>query len=89
MERGLFIMISVFLLIVVIHLISLKLIRTSEKKKKYLRTIFFYIYGVAYVIIGVMQLEPNDTGNIFPILQIAGGIIFIVLNYLGELNPTK
>jgi len=36
-----------------------------------------------------MQLEPNDTGNIFPILQIAGGIIFIVLNYLGELNPTK
>ena len=89
MERGLFIMISVFLLIVVIHLISLKLIRTSEKKKKYLRTIFFYIYGAAYVIIGVMQLEPNDTGNIFTILQIAGGIIFKAHNYLGELNPTK
>ena len=43
MERGLFIIISVFLLIIVIHLISLKLIRTSEKKEMFESDFLLYL----------------------------------------------
>ena len=43
MERGLFIIISVFLLIIVIHLISLKLIWTSEKKEIFESDFLLYL----------------------------------------------
>ena len=89
MEKGVFIMISVFLFITVIHFVSIKLIRTSKERKERLKTIFIYIYGVAYAIIGVIQLEFNGGGSIFSILQIACGVTFIILNYFGKLNPTK
>ena len=54
MEKEILVLTSVFLLIAVIHLIYLKIIRTSEEKKKHLRTIFFCIYGVAFTIIGAI-----------------------------------
>ncbi|MDA9359462.1 hypothetical protein N9R22_03290 [Flavobacteriaceae bacterium] len=89
MEKGFIVMISVFLLITVIHFVSLKLIRSSEERKERLRTVFFYIYGAVYAIIGAIQLELNDGEGIFYILQIASGIAFIILNYFGKLNFNK
>lgn len=89
MEKDVIVMISVFLLITVIHFVSLKLIRFSEERKEHLRTVFFYIYGVVYAIIGAIQLELNAGEGMFYILQIASGIAFIILNYFGKLNSKK
>tara|TARA_B110000238_G_scaffold85233_1_gene93722 strand:+ start:2230 stop:2499 length:270 start_codon:yes stop_codon:yes gene_type:complete len=89
MEKMSFIMIVLFLFVGIAHFVSLKVIDFSVEKKNRLRRIFFYFYGMIYVVIGVIQLVYTENQVNSSSLQIIIGVIFIVLNYLKKLDPKE
>jgi quinol-cytochrome oxidoreductase complex cytochrome b subunit len=82
-------MIMLFLFVGIAHFVSLKVIDFSVEKKNRLRRIFFYFYGMIYVVIGVIQLVYTENQVNSSSLQIIIGVIFIVLNYLKKLDPKE
>ena len=82
-------MIVLFLFVGIAHFVSLKVIDFSVEKKNRLRRIFFYFYGMIYVVIGVIQLVYTENQVNSSSLQIIIGVIFIVLNYLKKLDPKE
>ena len=89
MEKMSFIMIVLFLFVGIAHFVSLKVIDFSVEKKNRLRRIFFYFYGMIYVVIGVIQLVYTENQVNSSSLQIIIGVVFIVLNYLKKLDPKE
>ena len=89
MEKMSFIMIVLFLFVGIAHFVSLKVIDFSVEKKNRLRRIFFYFYGMIYVVFGVIQLVYTENQVNSSSLQIIIGVIFIVLNYLKKLDPKE
>ena len=89
MEKMSFIMIMLFLFVGIAHFVSLKVIDFSVEKKNRLRRIFFYFYGMIYVVFGVIQLVYTASQVNSSSLQIIIGVIFIVLNYLKKLDPKE
>ena len=89
MEKMSFIMIMLFLFVGIAHFVSLKVIDFSVEKKNRLRRIFFYFYGMIYVVFGVIQLVYTENQVNSSSLQIIIGVIFIVLNYLKKLDPKE
>ena len=89
MEKMSFIMIVLFLFVGIAHFVSLKVIDFSVEKKNRLRRIFFYFYGMIYVVIGVIQLVYTENQVNSSSLQIIIGVLFIVLNYLKKLDPKE
>ena len=82
-------MIMLFLFVGIAHFVSLKVIDFSVEKKNRLRRIFFYFYGMIYVVFGVIQLVYTENQVNSSSLQIIIGVIFIVLNYLKKLDPKE
>ena len=82
-------MIVLFLFVGIAHFVSLKVIDFSVEKKNRLRRIFFYFYGMIYVVIGVIQLVYTENQVNISSLQIIIGVLFIVLNYLKKLDPKE
>jgi len=89
MEKMSFIMIVLFLFVGIAHFVSLKVIDFSVEKKNRLRRIFFYFYGMIYVVFGVIQLVYTENQVNISSLQIIIGVVFIVLNYLKKLDPKE
>jgi len=82
-------MIMLFLFVGIAHFVSLKVIDFSVEKKNRLRRIFFYFYGMIYVVIGVIQLVYTENQVNSSSLQIIIGVVFIVFNYLKKLDPKE
>ena len=82
-------MIMLFLFLGIAHFVSLKVIDFSVEKKNRLRRIFFYFYGMIYVVFGVIQLVYTENQVNSSSLQIIIGVLFIVLNYLKKLDPKE
>ncbi len=82
-------MIVLFLFVGIAHFVSLKVIDFSVEKKNRLRRIFFYFYGMIYVVFGVIQLVYTENQVNSSSLQIIIGVVFIVLNYLKKLDPKE
>ena len=82
-------MIVLFLFVGIAHFVSLKVIDFSVEKKNRLRRIFFYFYGMIYVVFGVIQLVYTENQVNSSSLQIIIGVLFIVLNYLKKLDPKE
>tara|TARA_B110000858_G_scaffold82895_1_gene96068 strand:- start:225 stop:467 length:243 start_codon:yes stop_codon:yes gene_type:complete len=78
-----------FLFLGIAHFVSLKVIDFSVEKKNRLRRIFFYFYGMIYVVFGVIQLVYTENQVNSSSLQIIIGVLFIVLNYLKKLDPKE
>ena len=89
MEKMSFIMIVLFLFVGIAHFVSLKVIDFSVEKKNRLRRIFFYFYGMIYVVFGVIQLVYTENQVNISSLQIIIGVVFIVFNYLKKLDPKE
>jgi len=82
-------MIVLFLFVGIAHFVSLKVIDFSVEKKNRLRRIFFYFYGMIYVVFGLIQLVYTENQVNSSSLQIIIGVVFIVLNYLKKLDPKE
>jgi CDP-diglyceride synthetase len=87
MGKGLLIMIIVFIVVALLHIISQKMTRISEKKKIKFRKIFWYFYGILFITQGIVRMVEKERFNILSVLFIILGLFWIVLNYLDKINP--
>ncbi len=87
MGKGLLIMIIVFIVVALLHIISQKMTRISEKKKIKFRKIFWYFYGILFIIQGIVRMIEEERFLIFSALISLIGLSFVIMNYLDKINP--
>jgi len=86
MGKGLIIMLTVFVIVGIIHFISMKMIKVSEIKKQKIRKMFWYSYGVIFTLSGLVNLIEKEELNFIFLTQMIVGLLFIILNFLGKIE---
>ena len=89
MIKGLLILSVVLVVIAIIHVFSLRVMRVSNEKKKKIGKIFWYIYGLYFAVVGLLNTSTPEGFRIFGFLQFLCGITFCVLNYKGAIDGKK
>lgn len=85
MIKGLAIMLAVFLIIGSLHIISLKLLHSSERRKVKFRKVFYYLYGIIFLGQGITRMLETQKLNLFSLGLCLFGILFIALNRFGKI----
>lgn len=80
MEKGLLIMLIVFIAVGLLHFFSLKVIHLPEKTKSKFRKIFIYIYGLYFLTYGVYLIYTKGI-DLFGIGFTLLAIVYIIGNY--------
>lgn len=86
MEKGVFILFIVFVIVGAIHYISLKMMAISEAKKTRFRKLFWYFYGVVFALSGGINLIEKGSFYWSFALQLVVGLVIILLNFLGKID---
>ena len=87
MGKGLLIMLIVFVAVALLHLISLKMTHLNEKKKRKFRKVFWYFYGVIFIMQGVVNMIEKERFVLISVIMCVAGFASIILNYLDKINP--
>ena len=83
---GLLILLGTFVLVGMIHFISMKMMKIPETKKTVYRNFFWYFYGIVLMFDGALNLiEKGAFYWSFTILFLVG-LIIIILNLLGKIE---
>lgn len=86
MGEGFLILIVTFIVVGIIHLVSMKMTKISETKKSSYRKVFWYFYGMFFLSSGVVnQLEKEAFSWIFSV-EILVGLAILILNILGKIE---
>ena len=86
MGKGLLILLATFIVLAILHVVSMKMIKISEAKKSSFRKVFFYIYGVFLLLSGILQCIEKDEIRIVFLIQSLCGLVFVVLNFTGKMQ---
>ena len=86
MGKGLLILLVTFIVVAILHVVSIKMTRISEAKKSSFRKVFFYIYGVFLILSGILQCIEKDEIRIVFFIQSLCGLAFVILNFLGKMQ---
>lgn len=86
MGKGLIIMLTVFVLVGILHFISMRMIKVSEIKKQKIKKVFWYLYGVIFILSGLVNLIEKEELNFIFLTQMILGVLFIILNFLGKIE---
>ena len=86
MGKGILILLGTFIVIAILHVVSMKMTKISEAKKLSFRKVFFYIYGVFLIFSGILQCIENDEIRIVFLIQSLCGLAFVILNFLGKVQ---
>jgi len=89
MGKGILILLTVFGVIAIIHFVALKSIALENKKKRRLRKIFWYVYGILFFTSGILTMIEKEQFLFFSSLQSLLGLIVIILNGLGKIEPVQ
>lgn len=87
MGKGLFIMIMVFILVGIVHFISLRMEKISAKSKSKLRKVFWYFYGGYFLFYGIFR-NIEDNWNLLGILFILISLLVLILNFLEKIETS-
>lgn len=83
---GLLILLGTFVVVGMIHFISMKMMKIPETKKTVYRNFFWYFYGIVLMFDGAFNLiEKGAFYWSFTILFLVG-LIIIILNLLGKIE---
>jgi uncharacterized membrane protein len=86
MGKGFLILIGTFVIVGVIHFISIRTMKLSETKKTHYRKLFWYFYGIIFMMSGGINLiEKGEFHWIFS-SEFLVGLIVIILNFLGKIE---
>lgn len=86
MGEGFLILIVTFIVVGIIHLVSMKMTKISETKKSSYRKVFWYFYGMFFLSSGLVnQLEKEAFSWIFSV-EILVGLAILILNILGKIE---
>ena len=83
---GHLILLGTFVVVGMIHFISMKMMKIPETKKTVYRNFFWYFYGIVLMFYGAFNLiEKGAFYWSFTILFLVG-LIIIILNLLGKIE---
>lgn len=83
---GFLILLGTFVVVGMIHFISMKMMKIPETKKTVYRNFFWYFYGIVLMFDGALNLiEKGAFYWSFTILFLVG-LIIIILNLLGKIE---
>lgn len=86
MGEGFLILIVTFIVVGIIHLVSMKMTKIPETKKSSYRKVFWYFYGMFFLSSGLVnQLEKEAFSWIFSV-EILVGLAILILNILGKIE---
>ena len=86
MEKGILILLGTFIVVAILHVVSMKIMKISEAKKSSFRKVFFYIYGVFLVLSGILQCIEKDEIRVVFLIQSLCGLVFVVLNFTEKIE---
>lgn len=89
MFKGLSIILVVFLIIGILHFVTLRLLKLSKKKKRQFRKVFWYLYGLVFIVQGVLRMIELQAHSLLSLLMILCGLAVIILNFTGKIDPPE
>lgn len=86
MGKGLLILLATFIVVAILHVLSMKMAKISEAKKSSYRKIFWYFYGIIFMLSGgINYIEKGEYGWSF-LIQFLCGLVMVILNFLGKIE---
>ena len=79
-------MIVTFVVVEVLHFVSMRMMKLSESKKTYFRKFFWYFYGIIFMLSGGINLFEKREFHWSFTLQFIIGLIAVILNLLGKIE---
>lgn len=89
MGKGFLILMGTFVLIGVLHIVSIKTMKLSETKKTRFRKIFWYCYGILFMLSGGINLIEKGEFHWSFTLQFIIGFVVVILNLLGKIETKQ
>jgi len=86
MGKGLLILLGTFIVVAILHVVSMKIMKISEAKKSSFRKVFFYIYGVFLVLSGLLKCVEKDEIRVVFLIHSLCGFAFVILNFTGQME---
>ena len=86
MGTGFLILIGTFLVVGILHFISMKTMNLSDAKKTRYRKLFWYFYGVIFMVGGGVNLIEKGAFHWSFALQFILGLGITVLNFFGRIE---
>ena len=86
MEKGILILMGAFVLVGILHLVFIKTMKLSETKKTRFRKIFWYCYGILFMLSGGINQLEKETFHWSFSLQFIIGLVIVVLSVLGKIE---
>jgi hypothetical protein len=86
MGKGLLILLGTFIVVAILHVVSMKMTNISEAKKSSFRKVFFYIYGVFLIFSGILQCIEKDEIRVVFLIQSLCGLVMVILNFFGKIE---
>jgi uncharacterized membrane protein len=86
MEKGILILMGAFVLVGVLHLVFIKTMKLSETKKTHFRKIFWYCYGILFMLSGGINQLEKETFHWSFSLQFIIGLVIVALSVLGKIE---
>ena len=86
MEKGILILLGTFIVVAILHLVSMKMTKISEAKKSSYRKLFWYLYGAFFLLSGVINLLEKEAFSWIFSIEILVGLAILILNFLGKIE---
>lgn len=86
MEKGILILMGTFVLVGILHLVSIKTMKLSETKKTRFRKYFWYCYGILFMLSGGINQLEKETFHWSFSLQFIIGLVIVALSVLGKIE---
>jgi uncharacterized membrane protein len=86
MEKGILILMGTFILVGILHIVSIKTVKLSETKKTRFRKIFWCCYGILFMLSGGINQLEKETFHWSFSLQFIIGLVIVVLSVLGKIE---
>ena len=89
MIKGLLILFTVFAVVALINVSSLRLMKMEAVKKAKFRKVFFYFYGLFLIFTGILNCIEQSELNVIFIVEVICGIVLLIANYLGKIETNE
>lgn len=86
MGTGILILIGTFVVVGILHIISMRAMKFSEAKKTRFRKFLWYFYGIIFMISGGINLIEKGAFHWSFFLQFIIGLLTLILNLLGKIE---
>ena len=81
MGKGLLILLGTFIVVAILHVVSMKMTKIFEAKKIHYRKFFWHFYGITFMLSGGINLiEKGEYGWSF-LIQFLVCLVTVILNF--------